>query len=159
MDERIETLEGELDAHGLRFAVVASRFNDFIVDRMLEAAVDALTKHGAAPGDITVVRVPGAFEIPLALDAAAASNRFDGLVALGCVIRGETPHFDYVAAEASRGITDVSLAHEIPVGFGVLTVDNIEQAEARAGGKGGNKGTDAALAAIQMVTLLQRLGE
>ena len=157
MDERIKTLEGEFSARGLRFGIVASRFNDFIVDRLLAAAVETLTKHGVEPGDIEVARVPGAFETPLALKKMAASRRHDGLIALGCVIRGATPHFDYVAGEASRGIGAVSLAHEIPIGFGVLTVDTIEQAIERAGTKGGNKGADAALATIQMVTLLRQM--
>jgi 6,7-dimethyl-8-ribityllumazine synthase len=157
MDERIKTLEGEFSARGLRFGIVASRFNDFIVDRLLAAAVETLTKHGVEPADIEVARVPGAFETPLALEKMAATRRHDGLIALGCVIRGATPHFDYVAGEASRGIGAVSLAHEIPIGFGVLTVDTIEQAIERAGTKGGNKGADAALATIQMVTLLRQM--
>ncbi|HLF10644.1 MAG TPA: 6,7-dimethyl-8-ribityllumazine synthase [Gammaproteobacteria bacterium] len=157
MDERIKTLEGEFSARGLRFGIVASRFNDFIVDRLLDAAVDTLLKHGVEVGDIEVVRVPGAFETPLAVKKMAASRRHDGLIALGCVIRGATPHFDYVAGEASRGIAQASFAHEIPVGFGLLTVDTIEQAIERAGTKAGNKGADAALAAIQMVTLLRQM--
>jgi 6,7-dimethyl-8-ribityllumazine synthase len=157
MDERIKTLEGEVSARGLRFGIVASRFNDFIVDRLLDAAVDTLLKHGVDAGDIEIVRVPGAFETPLAVKKMAASRRHDALIALGCVIRGATPHFDYVAGEASRGIAQVSLTHEIPVGFGVLTVDTIEQAIERAGTKAGNKGADAALATIQMVTLLRQM--
>jgi 6,7-dimethyl-8-ribityllumazine synthase len=157
MDERIKTLEGEFSARGLRFGIVASRFNDFIVDRLLDAAVDTLLKHGVDAGDIEIVRVPGAFETPLAVKKMAASRRHDALIALGCVIRGATPHFDYVAGEASRGIAQVSLTHEIPVGFGVLTVDTIEQAIERAGTKAGNKGADAALATIQMVTLLRQM--
>jgi 6,7-dimethyl-8-ribityllumazine synthase len=157
MDERIKTLEGEFGARGLRFGIVASRFNDFIVDRLLAAALDTLIKHGVEPADIEVARVPGAFETPLVLKKMAASRRHDGLVALGCVIRGATPHFDYVAEGVSRGVAAVSLEHEIPIGFGVLTVESIEQAIERAGTKSGNKGADAALAAIQMVTLLRRL--
>ena len=155
MDDRISQVEGELSARGLRFGIVASRFNDFIVDRLLGAAVDTLLKHGAEAGDIHVVRVPGAFETPLALKKLAASRRHDALIALGCVIRGATPHFDYVAGEASRGAAQVSLSHDIPVGFGILTVDTIEQAIERAGTKAGNKGADAALSAIEMATLLR----
>ena len=157
MDERIKSLEGDFNARGLRFGIVASRFNDFIVDRLVDAAVDTLTKHGVTPSDIEVVRVPGAFETPLALKKLAEAARFNALIALGCVIRGATAHFDYVAGEASRGISHVSLTNEVPVGFGLLTVDTIEQAIERAGTKGGNKGADAALAAIQMATLFKKL--
>lgn len=157
MDERIKTVEGDFNARGLRFGIVASRFNDFIVDRLLAAAIDTLAKHGVTPTDIEVVRVPGAFETPLAIKKLAATRRFNALIALGCVIRGATPHFDYVAGEASRGIAQLSLAHDVPIGFGVLTVDTIEQAIERAGTKGGNKGADAALAALQMATLLKKM--
>jgi 6,7-dimethyl-8-ribityllumazine synthase len=157
MDDRIKTLEGDFNARGLRFGIVASRFNDFIVDRLLAAAIDTLTKHGVAVGDIEVVRVPGAFETPLAIKKMAAGRRYNALIALGCVIRGATPHFDYVAGEASRGIAQISLAHDVPVGFGILTVDTIEQAIERAGAKAGNKGADAALAAIQMATVLRQM--
>jgi 6,7-dimethyl-8-ribityllumazine synthase len=157
MDERIKTLEGDFNARGLRFGIVASRFNDFIVDRLLDASVSTLLKHGAAPGDIEVVRVPGAFETPLAIKKMAASRRYSALIALGCVIRGATPHFEYVASEAARGIARVSTAEEIPIAFGILTVDTIEQAIERAGTKSGNKGADAALAAIQMATVLRQL--
>ena len=157
MDDRIKTIEGDFSARGLRFGIVASRFNDFIVDRLLDAAVATLTKHGVAPTDIEVVRVPGAYETPLAIKKLAASRRYQALIALGCVIRGATAHFDYVAGEASRGIAHVSLTDEIPVGFGILTVDTIEQAIERAGAKAGNKGIDAALAAIQMANVLRQL--
>jgi 6,7-dimethyl-8-ribityllumazine synthase len=157
MDDRIKTIEGDFSARGLRFGIVASRFNDFIVDRLLDAAVATLTKHGVAPTDIEVVRVPGAFETPLAIKKLAATHRYQALIALGCVIRGATAHFDYVAGEASRGIAHVSLTDEIPVGFGILTVDTIEQAIERAGTKAGNKGVDAALAAIQMANVLRQL--
>jgi 6,7-dimethyl-8-ribityllumazine synthase len=157
MDERIKAIEGDFNARGLRFGIVASRFNDFIVDRLLAAAVDTLTKHGVAATDIEVVRVPGAFETPLAVKKMAAGRRYNALIALGCVIRGATPHFDFVAREASRGIAQVSLDHDVPVGFGILTVDSIEQAIERAGTKAGNKGADAALAAIQMATLLRQM--
>lgn len=157
MDERIKVVEGTFSARGLRFGVVAARFNDFIVERLVDAAVGTLVKHGAEPGDIEVLRVPGAFEIPLALKKLAASRRHDALIALGCVIRGATPHFDYVAGEAAAGIARVSLEHEIPIGFGLLTVDTIEQAVERAGTKAGNKGADAALTAIEMATLARKL--
>src|SRR6185295_2305635 len=139
MDDRIKTIEGDFSARGLRFGVVASRFNDFIVDRLLAAAVDTLLKHGAASADIVVVRVPGAFETPLAIKKLAASGRYNALIALGCVIRGATAHFDYVAGAASNGVAQASVAHEVPVGFGILTVDTIEQAVERAGTKAGNK--------------------
>ncbi len=157
MDERIRTTEGTLDARGLRLAIVASRFNDFIVERLLIGATDTLVKHGADPGDIEIVRVPGAFETPLALTKLAAGRRHDALIALGCVIRGATPHFDYVAGQVSRGVGEVSTTHEIPIGFGVLTVDTIEQAIERAGTKAGNRGADAALSAIEMATLLRQM--
>jgi 6,7-dimethyl-8-ribityllumazine synthase len=157
MNERVKTLEGEFSARGLRFGIVASRFNDFIVDRLVTGAVETLLEHGVETADIEVARVPGAFEAPLALARMAATRRYDGLIALGCVIRGETAHFEYVAGEASRGIVHVMLTHEIPIGFGVLTVDTVEQATERAGPKSSNKGVDAALAAIQMVSLLRQM--
>jgi 6,7-dimethyl-8-ribityllumazine synthase len=157
MDDRIKTIEGDFNARGLRFGIVASRFNDFIVDRLLDAAIGTLQQHGVGAGDIEVVRVPGAFETPLAIKKLAASGRFNALIALGCVIRGATPHFDYVAGEASRGVSQASLSHDLPIGFGILTVDTIEQAIERAGAKGGNKGADAALTAIQMATMLRKL--
>jgi 6,7-dimethyl-8-ribityllumazine synthase len=157
MDDRIKTLEGDFNARGLRFGIVASRFNDFIVDRLLDAAVGTLLKHGVAASDIEIVRVPGAFETPLAIKKMAASRRYQALIALGCVIRGATPHFDYVAGEASRGIAHVSSSEGIPIGFGILTVDTIEQAIERAGTKGGNKGADAALTAIQMASVLKQM--
>lgn len=157
MDERIKTIEGDFNARGLRFGIVASRFNDFIVDRLVDGAVGTLLKHGVAASDIEIVRVPGAFETPLAIKKMAASRRYQALIALGCVIRGATPHFDYVAGEASRGVGQISLDEEIPIGFGILTVDTIEQAIERAGTKAGNKGADAALAAVQMATLLRQM--
>lgn len=157
MDERIRVVEGEIMARGLRFGIVASQFNDFIVDRLLDAAVGTLLKHGVEAGDIQVVRVPGAFETPLAIKKLAENRSCDALIALGCVIRGATPHFDYVAGEVSRGAAAVCLEHGIALGFGVLTVDTIEQAIERAGTKAGNKGVDAALAAIQMASVLRQL--
>jgi 6,7-dimethyl-8-ribityllumazine synthase len=157
VDERIRVIEGNLDARDLRIGIVASRFNEFIVEKLLNGAVDTLLRHGAQAGDIEVVRVPGAFEMPLALQKLAASRRHDALIALGCVIRGATPHFDYVAGEASRGVASVSTTHDIPVGFGILTVDTIEQAIERAGTKAGNKGADAAVSVIEMATLLRQM--
>src|SRR5690606_11711504 len=157
MDERIKVVEGSYSARGLRFGIVAARFNDFIVERLVDAAVGTLIKHGAEPADIEVLRVPGAFELPLALKKLAGGRRHDALIALGCVIRGATPHFDYVAGEAASGIARVSLEHEMPIGFGLLTVETIEQAVERAGTKAGNKGADAALTAIEMATLARKL--
>jgi 6,7-dimethyl-8-ribityllumazine synthase len=157
MSDSIRTIEGDMNARGLRVGVVAARFNDFIVDRLLAGAVSTLLKHGVESADVTVARVPGAFEIPLVVAKMAASRRFDAVIALGCVIRGATAHFDYVAGEAASGISAASLKYEIPVGFGVLTVDTIEQAIERAGTKAGNKGVDAALSAIETATLLKRL--
>ena len=154
---QVNEISGDLGALGLRFGIVASRFNDFIVDRLLAAAVETLIQAGADADDLDVVRVPGAFEIPLALELMAGGDRYDGLLALGCVIRGETPHFDHVAGEASRGVTDVCLGHSIPVGFGILTVDTIEQARARSGPESGNKGAEAASAVIEMANLRRRL--
>lgn len=157
MDERIKTLSPDISARGVRFGIVAARFNDFIVDRLLSAAVETLLKHGAEPADIQVVRVPGAFEMSLAVKKLAATRSCDAVLALGCVIRGATPHFEYVAAEAVRGISATCLEHGMPLGFGVLTVDTIEQAIERAGSKAGNKGVDAALAAIEMVSVVRQL--
>lgn len=144
-----------------RFALVAGRFNTFIVERLVEGAIDALTRHGAQAENITVVRVPGSWEIPIVCGRLARTKRFDAIVALGAVIRGGTPHFDYVAAEVSKGIASITLETGVPIGFGVLTTDSIEQAVERAGTKAGNKGFDAAMAAVEMVTLgrsLEALG-
>ena len=157
MTDQVKRLEGDLSARGLRFGIAASRFNDLIVEKLLDGAIGTLLQHGAEAGDVVVARVPGAFEIPVVLDKMAASRRFDGLIALGCIIRGATPHFDYVAGQAANGLSAVALKHQIPVGFGILTVETIEQALERAGTKAGNKGVDAALAAIETATLLRRL--
>jgi 6,7-dimethyl-8-ribityllumazine synthase len=157
MVDRIRQIEGELNARGLRVGIVAARFNDFIVDRLVAGAVDALRDHGAEDGDLLIVRVPGAYEMPLAVRKMAASRKFDAIVALGCVIRGATPHFEYVAGGASQGVASVCLEHEVPLGFGVLTVETLEQAIERAGSKAGNKGADAALTAIRMASLLRQL--
>jgi 6,7-dimethyl-8-ribityllumazine synthase len=149
-------VEGSLVApSGARFAIVASRFNDFIVDRLIAGATDALVRHGVDASRITLVRVPGSWEIPLACSKIAAKGRADAIIALGCVIRGATPHFDHVAGEASKGVASVSLATGVPIAFGVLTTDSIEQAIERAGTKMGNKGWDSALSAIEMVSLLR----
>lgn len=150
-------LSGTPRGKGRRIAVVASRFNESITRALLEGALDALVRHGASFDDIDVIWVPGAWELPLAVRAAMASERYDAIVALGAVIRGDTPHFEYVAGEASRGLADAAIEAEIPVGFGLLTCDNLEQAEARAGGVHGNKGWDAAVAALEMADLMQLL--
>ncbi|MDH4047555.1 MAG: 6,7-dimethyl-8-ribityllumazine synthase [Gammaproteobacteria bacterium] len=155
--DRIKTTEGDLVARDVRFVIVASRFNDFIVHSLVNAAVACLRRHGANESDIEIVRVPGAYEMPLAVEKIAAARRADGIIALGAVIRGATPHFDFVAGECTRGVAAAGLRHGIPIGFGVLTVDTIEQAIERAGTKAGNKGEEAALAAIEMVSLLRRL--
>lgn len=155
--ERTRTHEGDLVARDARFTIVASRFNDFIVESLLKAALACLRKHGANDADIEIVRVPGAWEMPLAVDRIAAARRADGIIALGCVIRGGTPHFEYVAGECTSGLAQAQQRHGIPVGFGVLTVDTIEQAIERAGTKAGNKGEEATLAVIEMVSLLRRI--
>lgn len=150
-------IQGPLDGRGKRFALVASRFNGRLVDLLVAGAVDCLRRHGVEAGDLTLVRVPGAWEIPLALEELARGGGWDGLVALGVVIRGETPHFDYVCGEASSGVARVSLEHRLPVGFGILTTDTSEQAAERCGGKAGNKGWEAAQAALEMACLTGEL--
>lgn len=155
--DKIKTTEGDLVIRDAHFGIVASRFNDFIVDSLLTAAVRCLRQHGAVDADIEIIRVPGAFEMPLAVDKLAASRRCDGIVALGAVIRGGTPHFDYVAAECIKGVSAASQKHAVPVGMGILTVNTIEQAIERAGTKAGNKGEEATLAVIEMVNLLRRV--
>jgi 6,7-dimethyl-8-ribityllumazine synthase len=154
----IETIEGDFHSVvGARFGIVLARFNSLIGERLLEGCVDTLRRHGVADEQMTVVRVPGAYELPLAAQALVRTRRHDAVIALGCVIRGSTPHFDYVAGEASKGLAMVGLQEQVPVSFGVLTTDSIEQAIERAGTKAGNKGVDAALVAIEMVSLLQKL--
>ena len=153
----IRTIEGVFAAGEARFALVASRFNSFVVESLIAGAVDTLRRHGVADAQITLVRSPGAFELPLVVQKVAASGNYDAIVALGAVIRGGTPHFEYVAGECTKGIAQVSLASGLPIAFGVLTVDTIEQAIERAGTKAGNKGADAALSALEMVSLLGRL--
>jgi 6,7-dimethyl-8-ribityllumazine synthase len=147
--------EAKLNAEGKKFALIVSRFNDFITEKLLSGALDALIRSGASDADIEVVRVPGAFEIPLVAKKMAKSNRFNAVIGLGAVIRGSTPHFDYVSAEVSKGIAAVSMESEIPVIFGVLTVDTIEQAIERAGTKAGNKGWSAAMDAVEMANLFE----
>lgn len=150
-------IEGELRAEGFRFGIVVSRFNDFITTKLLDGAVDALIRHGADENDIDVVKVPGSFEIPLAAKKLAVKGSYDAIICLGTVIRGATPHFEYVASEVSKGIAITSLETGIPVAFGVITSDTIEQAVERAGSKAGNKGWDAALTAIEMAQVIKKL--
>ncbi|GHV50671.1 6,7-dimethyl-8-ribityllumazine synthase [Deltaproteobacteria bacterium] len=153
----IHTIEGQLNADGLQFAIVAARFNDFIVDRLISGAIDYLTRHGARDSDITIIRVPGAFEMPVVCQKIAKNGKFDGIIALGAVIRGATPHFDFVANEATKGLAHISLETGIPVGFGLLTCDNLEQAIERAGSKAGNKGVEAAAAVMETIRVIQQL--
>jgi len=155
--DRIKTTEADVIVKDGRFAIVAARFNEFIVESLIKGSLHCLRQHGASDGDIEIIRVPGAFEMPIAVDKVAATRRFDGIIALGAVIRGGTPHFDYVAGECVKGVTAASLKHGIPIGNGVLTVDTIEQAIERAGTKAGNKGEEATLAVIEMVNLLRRI--
>ena len=153
----IKTIEGQLKAEGLNFVILASRFNDIIVDRLVGGAVDYLTRHGADRANLTIVRVPGAFEMPLAAKKLADSGKYDAVICLGAIIRGATPHFDFVASECAKGLASVMLESGVPVGFGVLTTDSIEQAVERAGSKAGNKGVDAAAAALEMVGVMGQL--
>jgi 6,7-dimethyl-8-ribityllumazine synthase len=150
-------IEGKIIAKGMKFAIIASRFNDFICGRLIEGAVDALSRAGAEEKDIQIYKVPGAFELPVAAKKVAKSGRYDAVICLGAVIRGATPHFEYISAEVSKGIAAVGLETETPVSFGVLTTDTIEQAIERAGTKSGNKGWDAAMAAIEMVDLFRKI--
>ena len=153
----IKTIEGSLTVQNARFCLVVARFNSFVVESLLEGALDALKRHGAEEADITIVRVPGAFEMPLVLEKLAAKGDYDAIVALGAVIRGGTPHFDFVAGECVKGMAQVTLKHAVPIAFGVLTVDTIEQAIERAGTKAGNKGAEAAMSAIEMVNVLRQI--
>lgn len=153
----IKTIEGKLAAQGLKIALVASRFNDIIVDRLVGGAVDYLTRHGLERENLTLVRIPGAFELPLVCAKLAKSGKYDGIVALGAIIRGATPHFDFVAAEATKGIASVSLDTGVPIGFGLLTTDSIEQAVERAGSKAGNKGVEASAALLETIRVLEQL--
>jgi 6,7-dimethyl-8-ribityllumazine synthase len=151
-------IEGQLVSKGKTYGIVVSRFNEFISSKLLGGAIDALTRHGVTDDEITVAWAPGSFEIPVVIKKMVQSKKYDAIIALGAVIRGSTPHFDYVAAEASKGVAQVGLEAGIPVLFGILTTDTIEQAVERAGTKAGNKGFDAAMGAIEMVSLMEQLG-
>lgn len=151
------TLEGNLLGQGLHFAILAGRFNHFIVDRLVEGAIDTLIRHGVNKEHITLLKTPGSFELPIAAKKLARTGRYHGLIALGAIIRGGTPHFEYVANECTKGLAQVALEFEIPVGFGVLTVDTIDQAIERAGTKAGNKGAEAALSALEMANLFRSI--
>lgn len=153
----VNVIEGQLIAKGMRFAIIASRFNEFISSKLMEGAIDALVRHDAAKEDITVLWVPGAFEMPVVAKKLAVSGHYDAIICVGAVIRGATSHFDYVANEVSKGIASVSLDTGVPISFGVLTTDNIEQAIERAGSKAGNKGFESAMAAVEMVSLFKEL--
>ena len=150
-------LEGKISAEGFRFAIIVSRFNDFISSKLVDGAMDALRRHGVDEGKVSLIKVPGSFEIPSVAKRLAKSNKYDAIICLGAVIRGATPHFDFIAAEVAKGVASVALESDIPVTFGVLTTDNLEQAIERAGSKAGNKGWDAAISAIEMVNLFSQL--
>lgn len=153
----MKVIEGELQAKGLKFGIVVSRFNDFITNRLLDGAMDALVRHGADEKDVTVAKVPGSFEIPMVARKMASKGLYHAVICLGTVIRGATPHFDYVAAEVSKGIASASMETGVPIAFGVITADTIEQAIERAGTKSGNKGWDAAITAIEMAQVMKKL--
>lgn len=153
----VKTIEGQLTAKGLKVAILASRFNDFIVDKLVGGAVDALLRHGAEREDLAIVRIPGAFEMPLVAKKLAQSGKYDGIVCVGAVIRGATPHFDVVVNECAKGLAAVSMEFGMPLGFGVLTTDNLEQAIERAGSKAGNKGVDAAMAMLETARVVAQL--
>lgn len=154
----VHTIEGHFSAQGGKFCIVSSRFNSFIVEQLEAGAIDAIVRHAGDKKDITLVKAPGAFELPMVVQRVAASKKYDAIIALGAVIRGGTPHFEYVAGECVKGIAHVALQYDVPVAFGVLTVDSIEQAIERAGTKAGNKGAEAALSAIEMFSLFNHLG-
>jgi 6,7-dimethyl-8-ribityllumazine synthase len=153
----VKTIEGVLDAKGLKIAIVAARFNDFIVDRLISGAVDYLVRHGASEDDLTLIRLPGAFELPIAAQKLARSGEYAGIVVLGAVIRGGTPHFDYVCSECAKGIAHASMESGVPMGFGLLTCDSLDQAIERAGAKAGNKGVEAASALLETVRVLEQI--
>jgi len=155
----IQTIEGQLTIRGARIALLVARFNSFVVESLLSGAIDTLKRHGAEDRDLQIVRVPGAYEMPIAAKRLASSQRYEAIVALGAVIRGGTPHFEYVAGECTKGLAQISLQYDIPIAFGVLTVDSIEQAIERAGTKAGNKGSEAAMSTIEMVNLLREIGK
>ncbi len=152
----VKTMEADMIVRGARFGLLVARWNSFVVESLLEGAIDALVRHGAAQSDLQIVRVPGAFEMPIAAQKMAASGTYDAIIALGAVIRGGTPHFEYVAGEATKGMAQVSLQSGVPLTFGLLTVDSIDQAIERSGTKAGNKGAEAAMSAIEMVNLLKQ---
>jgi len=154
---KVKTVDGKLDATGLKVAIVASRFNDFITGKLIEGALDCLVRHGAEETGISIYRVPGSFELPLAAQKIARSGEVDAIVCLGALIRGQTPHFDYIASEVTKGIAQISLESGLPVTFGIITADNLEQAIDRAGAKTGNKGFEAAASAIEMTNLLREI--
>lgn len=152
-----KTIEGQMNAQNLNIAIVAARFNDFVVDRLVGGAIDYLTRHGLDKDNITLVRVPGAFELPLVCKKLAEASKYDGIIALGAVIRGGTPHFDYVCSEAAKGLAMISLEKNVPLGFGLLTCDSLEQAIDRAGAKSGNKGVEAAAAMLETIRVLEQI--
>ena len=152
-------IEGKLDARGIKIGIIVSRFNNFITEKLLDGALEGLKSHGGEENDVTVIRVPGAFEIPLLADRMAASGKYDALVCLGAVIRGDTPHFEYVSDAVTRGIGEAISKYLIPIGFGVLTTNNVEQAMERSGSKDANKGYEAALTAVEMINVIRRLSE
>lgn len=153
----VKTIEGQLNAKGLKIAIVAARFNDFIVERLISGAMDYLVRHGGSEEDLTLVRLPGAFELPIAAQKLARSGNYDGIVVLGAVIRGATPHFDYVCSECAKGVAQASMESGVPMGFGLLTCDSLDQAIERAGSKGGNKGVEAASALLETIRVLEQL--
>jgi len=158
MEDVMNIVEGKLSAEGLKFGIVVGRFNSFITERLLEGAIDCILRHGGSKENIEIVKVPGSFEIPLTAKKLAKSGKYDAVICLGAVIRGSTPHFDYVANEVTKGIAQVSLETEVPISYGILTTDTIEQAVERAGTKMGNKGFDAAMVAIEMANVLKSIG-
>lgn len=153
----VQVFEGVFRADGKRFGIVASRWNSFFADRLVEGAVDALVRHGAKAGDISVAKCPGAFEIPLVAARMAKSKKYDAIICLGVLIRGSTPHFDYISAEATKGVAAVAMDENVPVSYGIITVESLEQAIERSGSKAGNKGAEAAMAAIEMASLYEAL--
>ena len=158
MMSKMTEIEGQLQVRGARVALLVARFNSFVVESLLAGALDCLKRHGADEQDMTIIRVPGAFEMPLIAKQLAASKKYDAIIALGAVIRGGTPHFEYVAGECTKGLASVGMEFNLPIAFGVLTVDSIEQAIERAGTKAGNKGVEAAMSAIEMIDLIKKLG-
>jgi 6,7-dimethyl-8-ribityllumazine synthase len=153
-----EIIEGSLQSSGLKFAIIIARFNDFVANHLLDGAKDALRRTGSAEKDVKIIRVPGSFEIPVVASRLAGSGEYDAIICLGAILRGETPHFDYIAAEAAKGIAHVTLQTGVPVAFGIITADTMDQAMDRAGAKSGNKGFDAAMTAIEMASLFKKLG-